>query len=173
MVPASSLDIGYSPTLLEQKDISGQTVALVGGSGPQGLYAASEGDTLLLGAFVNAQAMIRYILNSEASEVTLVAMGSRGQVRSPEDTMCAMYIKNGVEDYPNSFEVLCNHFRSIPAAQCFFDAARTDAPEQDFDRCLDLDRFPFVLEARQDNAGIIRLIPIVPEWVETTHGGAA
>ena len=43
----------------------------------------------------------------------------------------------------------CLPEREAPAAQKFFDPACDWAPEGDFDRCTEVDRFDFVLRLRQ------------------------
>jgi 2-phosphosulfolactate phosphatase len=49
------------------------------------------------------------------------------------------------------------HLRKCHAAEKFFDPEKTWAPEHDFDLCLDLGRFNFVLVAKKDVDGQLYL----------------
>jgi 2-phosphosulfolactate phosphatase len=47
--------------------------------------------------------------------------------------------------------------RKYETAAKFFDPEKTWAPERDFDLCLDLNRFNFVLVAKADMDGLLYL----------------
>jgi len=89
--------------------------------------------------------------------VTLVAMGTDGIMRAQEDIMCAMYLKNELENYPNSFDTLKDFLSKVDSAEKFFDESKEYAPERDFELCMDLDRFDFVLRAVPCETGAVRL----------------
>jgi 2-phosphosulfolactate phosphatase len=42
----------------------------------------------------------------------------------------------------------------VDTAAKFFDDARDDCPEEDFDLCMDLDRFDFVLKGEPVEGGV-------------------
>lgn len=71
--------------------------------------------------------------------------------------MCAMYLKNELEEYPNSFETLKTFLAGVDSAEKFFDETKTYAPERDFELCMALDAFDFVLRAHPESEGIVRL----------------
>lgn len=144
-------DFGNSPTEIKDEDFTGKTIVHTTSAGTKGLAACTGADEIITGSFVNAQAIVDYIDKKSPEWVSLVAMGTGGVERSMEDTMCSMYIKNALEDYANSFEALKRFFRTIESAAKFFDPEKDFAPEDDFELCLDLDRFDFVLRA--ENAG--------------------
>ncbi len=140
-------DFGNSPTEIKDQDFAGKTIVHTTSAGTRGLAACIGADEIITGSFVNAQAIVDYINKKSPQYVSLVAMGTAGVERSMEDTMCAMYIKNALEDYANSFESLKNFFKTIESAAKFFDPDKSYAPEEDFELCLSLDRFDFVLRA--------------------------
>lgn len=157
-VPVKDFDYGNSPTLFENMDLSLEKLVHSTNAGTRGVVAACEkGDEVIIGSFVNAAAVVEYIRCREPEIVTLVAMGTGGTIRAQEDMMCAMYIKNELEDYPNSFKTLRSFLADVDSAQKFFDDDRLDAPESDFDLCMDLDRFDFVLKAEIVREGCARL----------------
>ncbi|WP_319467537.1 2-phosphosulfolactate phosphatase [uncultured Pseudodesulfovibrio sp.] len=153
-IKVEGFDYGNSPAEIEEIDFSGKTVVHTTSAGTQGLVGAVQADEVITGSFVNAGAIVEYIREQQPEVVTLVAMGTGGSMRAQEDMMCAMYIKNELEDYPNSFETLKKFLASVDSAEKFFDESKEYAPERDFELCMDLDRFDFVLRAepREDGA---------------------
>jgi len=156
-IKVEGFDYGNSPTEIEAVDFSGKTIVHTTSAGTKGLVACGKADEVITGSFVNAQAVVEYIRSRDPEVVTLVAMGTGGIIRAQEDMMCAMYIKNQLEDYPNSFETLKTFLSKVDSAEKFFDESKDYAPERDFDLCMALDRFDFVLKAEQNPAGGVRL----------------
>jgi len=156
-IKIEGFDFGNSPTEIENVDFSGRTLIHTTSAGTQGLVAAREADEVITGSFVNARAIVEYIRSREPELVTVVAMGTGGEIRAQEDMMCAMYLKNELEDYPNSFDTLKKFLAGVDSAEKFFDESKDYAPERDFDLCLTLDRFDFVLQAVPRNDGSVRL----------------
>lgn len=163
-IKIEGFDFGNSPTEIEHEDFSGRPLVHTTSAGTQGLVGAVHADEIITGSFVNASAIVRYIKSRKPELVTIVAMGTAGTMRAQEDIMCAMYLKNELEDYPNSFKTLKKFLAGVDSAEKFFDPAKDYAPERDFDLCLDLDRFDFVLKATPQPDGSVRLDKIiVPE----------
>jgi len=150
-------DYGNSPTEIEAVDFAGRTLVHTTSAGTQGLLACSGADEVITGAFVNARAVVEYLRAANPELVTLVAMGTAGTMRAQEDMMCAIYLKNALEGYPNSFETIKTFLAQVDSAQKFFDPGKTYAPERDFELCLTLDRFDFVLKATPGQDGVVRL----------------
>lgn len=156
-IKVEGFDYGNSPTEIESVDFTGKTLIHTTSAGTQGLVNAVHADEIITGSFVNADAIVRYIRSKNPELVTIVAMGTGGIMRAQEDMMCAMYIKNELEEYPNSFKTLKKFLAGVDSAEKFFDAEKTYAPEKDFELCLDLDRFDFVLGASPNEDGSVRL----------------
>lgn len=161
-VPLPGFDFGNSPALVEGRDLSGRTVVFTTSAGTQGLAEASGAEEIVTGSFVNARAVVEHIRARDPETVTLVALGESGLWPSPEDTMCAIYIKNELEGFPNSFETLARYLRDVPSAAKFLDPDKDYAPARDLDLCLDLDRFGFVLAAVPGPGGSLLLQPRPP-----------
>lgn len=162
-VDMADFDFTNSPTLLEESDVAGAVMVHTTNSGTRGLVACPEADEVIAGTFVNAGAVVRYIQSREPEVVTLVAIGTEGIIRAQEDMMCAMYIKNELEDYPNSFKTLKSFLANVDSSEKFFDENRPDSPESDFEKCMDLDRFDFVLRAEPVSDGCVRLNKVTVE----------
>lgn len=142
----SGFDFGNSPAEIEQVDFTGRTVIQATSAGTRGLVeAAGRAEEVLFGCFANAAATVAYVRSRSPAVVTLAALGTGGDSRAPEDDMCAIYLKNELDGFPNSFAAIKRYLATVESARKFFDPAQDFAPERDFELCLDLDRFDFAL----------------------------
>jgi 2-phosphosulfolactate phosphatase len=153
--PVPGADFGNSPALLEIAPIAGRTLVHSTHAGTQGLVAAQRAREVLTGSLVNAAAIVRYLRHRAPERVTLVRMGHEARARCPEDDACAELIaaRLGGEDPPTGG--LAERLRAAPGAAKFFDPAADYAPARDFELCLAIDRFDFVLRlGPADGAGL-------------------
>lgn len=163
-IKIEGFDHGNSPTEIEHVDFTGKTLVHTTSAGTQGLVAAvPNADEVITGSFVNAKAIVEYIKQKNPEMVTIVATGTAGIIRAQEDMMCAIYIKNELEDYPNSFKTLKAFLAGVDSAEKFFDETKDFAPERDFELCMDIDRFDFVLRASPRDGGGVQLDKITVE----------
>lgn len=146
-----------SPSALQDGELAGKTVVLATDAGTPALFQCSQVDEMLVCGFVNARAVTEYVLERQPEMVTMVAVGTDGDIRAQEDMMCAMYVKNEIEDYPNSFDTLKTFLATVDSSEKFFDAGRTDAPEEDYALCMALDRFDFAVRATPHADGVMAL----------------
>ncbi|MEJ7619175.1 MAG: 2-phosphosulfolactate phosphatase [Pyrinomonadaceae bacterium] len=143
-------DFGNSPTEVEHYDFTDRTVVQTTSAGTQGLVNVPQATETITGSFVNAYAVVNYIKAKDPAEVSLVCMGREAVEPSDEDTLCARFIKDSLEGRATNFAHVRKHLRRYASARKFFDPLLTWAPESDFDLCLDLGRFDFVLRAEPD-----------------------
>lgn len=150
-------DYGNSPTHVEQADVAGRTVVHTTSAGTQGIVNAVHADEMITGSFVNAGAIVRYIQQRQPEQVSLVCMGLGGTRPADEDTLCAEYLKASLEGKKTDFEGIVRYLREESKSGSFMDLTEQEsewsAPRSDFDKCLSLDRFPFVL----------KVVPYAPE----------
>jgi 2-phosphosulfolactate phosphatase len=138
-------DFGNSPTNISAADLRGKTLVHTTHAGTQGLTNARGADVVLTGSLVNAGAICSYIKMLAPRQVTIVRMGQAAKERCAEDDLCAELLHARLTDQPFDTTTVRSRLRAAPAAQKFFDPAATWAPEGDFERCTDVDRFGFVL----------------------------
>lgn len=150
-------DYGNSPADIEHVDFSGCTVIHTTSAGTQGITNATQADEILTGSFCNAGAVIRYIQIQQPEQVSLVCMGHAALEPTDEDTLCAQYIKASLEGRPLDFEQIRTHLRGYRSARKFFDPTIMWAPKRDFELCLSLNRFDFVLKVRHNTNGYSEL----------------
>ena len=78
--------------------------------------------------------------------VSLVCMGYACEYPTDEDTLCAEYISNELNGKKNNFEAMVEKIRNGTGKR-FFDPTKQEwSPMADFDLCLNLNRFNFVLK---------------------------
>ncbi len=154
-------DFGNSPSLLQTDRIKGKTIIHTTSSGTQGITNAIYAAEIITGSFVNAGAIVRYIQKNQPEIVSLVCMGYACEYPTDEDTLCATFIKNELESVPNNFDKMVDIIRNGSGARFFDEDKQNWSPKKDFELCLDLNRFDFVLKVeKQDELNYLRRINI-------------
>ena len=159
--PISGFDHGNSPEQMAGLELCGRRIVLRSSSGVQGALAALPTcRRLYLGSLVTASATLR-ALRSARLDVTLVAMGSPGWPDGPpgpdgpEDEACADYLAARLRgEQPDLFETQ-RRVRASPAALQALDPACDWISPGDLELALELDRFPFALEARLEDGRLL------------------
>jgi len=144
-------DFGNSPSQLPKGDLKGKTIVHSTSSGTQGIANAKNADEIITGSFVNAGAIVKYIQQKQPKTVSLVCMGYACKYPTDEDTLCAEWIKNELEYKPNNFAEMVEIIRKGSGARFFDHEKQSWSPQADFELCLDLNRFNFVLKVEKDN----------------------
>jgi 2-phosphosulfolactate phosphatase len=127
------------------------------GAGTKGVVNASGADSIILGSFVMAGAIARYIRRIKPKVVSLVAMGNVGVEPNEEDESCAEYLEALLMGIEPDFEIIKKRIRSSPSGAKFFDPSKPQFKEKDFWMALELDRFDFVLRVKRgDLLSVIR-----------------
>lgn len=144
-------DYGNSPSQIQNMDFIGKTVVHTTSAGTQGIVNAVNAEERITGSFVNIQAIIDYIRMKNPQKVSLVCMGWEGHQPADEDTLCAEYMKNALEGRTNDFSDIVKFLREESRTGRFLDlSGESTAPASDFDLCLSLDRFNFVLKVEEE-----------------------
>ncbi len=143
-------DYGNSPSQIRRDRLDGKVMVHTTSSGTQGIVNATKADELITGSFVNVGAIIRYIRQQQPKKLSLVCMGYACQHPTDEDTFLAEYIKACLEGESVDFSRMVEALRTGAGARFFAPEKQAWAPQADFDLCLDLDRFDFVLQVKQE-----------------------
>jgi 2-phosphosulfolactate phosphatase len=144
-------DFGNSPSQLLEANLSCKIMVHTTSSGTQGIANATGANEIITGSFVNAGAIVNYIRTQNPAKVSLVCMGYSCRYPTDEDTLLAVYIKNELEGVVNDFQAMVEQLRSGDGARFFSPEKQEWAPAADFDLCLSLNRFDFVLKVEQEN----------------------
>ena len=150
-------DLGNSPSELIKKPkgfLNGKMVVQRTTAGVTGVISAlGQAELVILGSFVMAKAISRYILfqNPLPDIVTIVAIGSRGVNRAPEDEGCADYLEHLLQgSHYDHLDTLKNIIFN-ESAQKFIRGDKIYLPREDPLFCLQRDLFEFVLIACKEN----------------------
>jgi 2-phosphosulfolactate phosphatase len=143
-------DFGNSPTHIFQRDFTGKTIIMTTSSGTKGLMNATGASEILTGSFVNAGSIISYLQRRNPEMVSLVCMGYEGHRPTQEDTFLAEYIRDSILDIPSDFGKMKEILRTGDGARLLDPANSKWSPAQDFELCLDLDRFGFILQLKEE-----------------------
>ena len=154
-------DYGNSPTEIQTVDFSGKTVIQTTSAGTQGFANAKDADALITGSFVNAEAIVSYIKRKSPEKVALVCMGTWAVRPADEDTLCAEYIAGRLKGQKMDTRRIYTQLRASETARIFFDPEVSWAPETDFDLCLNIGLYDFVLKAEKIKDDLLVLRPVV------------
>lgn len=155
-------DYGNSPSEIEHIDFTDKVVLHTTSAGTRGLSSAIDADVIITGSFVNVSAVIAYISQEKPDTVSLVCMGDEAERETDEDTLCAEYMRDLLERKSTDFREIVRHLRHYETARKFFDPEQSWAPERDFELCMALDRFNFLIRAEKDSHGLLQLRKFSP-----------
>jgi 2-phosphosulfolactate phosphatase len=154
-------DLGNSPSrvLSAGRDVfAGRTVAQRTSAGVTGaLAAARQSDVVILGSYVTAGAIVRYIrgLLPLPELVTLVAMGAGGAEATPEDEACADCIEHQLTSRPYDHRAALQEIVEHESTQKFLRGDHPHFPPEDPIYCLQRDLFDFVIVASLESGQLV------------------
>ncbi len=148
-------DYGNSPTHVKDVNFTGKSIIQTTGAGTQGIANATNADEIITGSFVNAEAIIKYIKKKKPKYISLVAMGHSGKNKTDEDIFCAQYIKNKLENKLVNFNEMYNILKLGSGKRFLNPENQIHAPSSDFNLCLNLNAFDFILKVEKpDNSSL-------------------
>ena len=150
-------DYGNSPAEIKAVAFGGKIVIHTTSAGTQGLVNATGADEVITGSFVNAEAIVDYIRRRSPETVSLVSMGTGAHEPNVEDTLCAHYLAARLKNRAVDTGQMLRRLRQSPAARNFFDPRIRWAPTEDFELCVAIARFDFVLKAGKTGQGQLSL----------------
>ena len=151
---------GNSPVQVEHEDFSGRTVIQTTSAGTRGMVSATLADEILAGSFVNADAIVDYIRRRDPAVVSLVCMGYSAERHIEEDNLCADYIRDRLQGLEPDYGAMTEIIRQTSGQRFFLAENQGHAPSTDFYLCLDINRFDFVLKAKQLSRDVLSLKPV-------------
>ena len=152
-------DYGNSPTEIQTVDFSGKTVIQTTSAGTQGFENARNADELITGSFVNVEAIVSYIKKRAPQKVSLVCMGTWAVKPNDEESLCAKYIADRLNNQKIDTKKMYTQLRESKSSLKFFDPEVKWAPEKDFELCLNIGLCDFILKAGKNHNDLIVLKP--------------
>jgi 2-phosphosulfolactate phosphatase len=141
----AGFDFGNSPVEVSAIDFRGRAVIQRTSAGTQGIVSASQAERLYAASLVTASATARALLSGMPDRVTLVAMGNNAIVRTDEDELCALHLRNLLEGRLGAGGAVRQMILASGEAKRFRDPARPHLNPGDLDIALDIDRYDFAI----------------------------
>lgn len=138
--------IPNSPTRVLDCKISHRDIIHRTEAGAKGILSAQGADIVLAAGFVNASATVKFIKTLTNPEVSIIPMGYEGTTPSLEDDACAEYIAALINNIKMELTPYFSKIKEGPG-QYFFSKDQWQYPSADFERCLEIDRFNFAIQA--------------------------
>jgi 2-phosphosulfolactate phosphatase len=147
----SGFDFGNSPFDISRIDFRGRAVIQRTSAGTQGIVAADKAGRLYATSLVVANATARALHSGTPDCITLVAMGKNAVVRTDEDELCALHLRNLLEGRGGNAGAVRELILAGGEAERFRDPARPHLPPGDLDIALDIDRYDFAIRVELDD----------------------
>jgi 2-phosphosulfolactate phosphatase len=154
-IKPDGFDLGNSPFEASEADLAGKTIIQRTSAGTQGIVTAKQATRLYAGSLVTATALTRVLRVHAPDEVTLVGMGLDGKVRSDEDDLCAIHLRNLLQGRPGSITGTREVILAGPQIPDFADPAKPHLHPKDLDIALDIDRFDFAVCISRENGRLV------------------
>ncbi|MEO5989976.1 MAG: 2-phosphosulfolactate phosphatase [Candidatus Eisenbacteria bacterium] len=151
-------DLGNSPLEYTRDRVSGRTLAFASTNGSRAMLSQSGCRVRLLGAFINASAVVRAC--ADAAQVCLTCAGDRGQI-SHEDLACAGWIAQALVE--RGFEPTgADTALAIDAAPNGAEAVRTAVEDSPHARALAMLGADFQRDVAY--CAMLNVVPHCPTW---------
>ncbi len=157
-IKIEGFDFNNSPYFISQHDFTGKEIVLSTSAGTKGIIAAAEAEEIITGSFVNIGAAAEYIKAKDSAILSLVAMGNNGVKEADEDNLYAQELKKILRGKNTLSEDEIKSRLYSPAGDRFFaDSTQSEMPKEDFEYCLKVNKFDFVIKAEKIEADIYQL----------------
>jgi 2-phosphosulfolactate phosphatase len=154
-IKPAGFDLGNSPFEASEADLDGKTVIQRTSAGTQGIVTARQATRLYAGSLVTASATTRALRAHAPDQVTLVGMGLNGKVRTDEDDLCAIHLRNLLQGRPGSVSGTREVILAGPQIPDFADPAKPHLHPKDLDIALDIDRYDFAVCVARENGRLV------------------
>lgn len=157
-IKLEGFDYGNSPSKIADVDFTGKTVVHTTSCGTQGIVRAVNAKEIITGSLVNAGAIVEYIKNKNIKDISLVALSRPGEDPFEEDLLCAEYLKAKLEN--KSTKLIEEQIKNLKntRGKIFFDNNMQEHfPREDFELCIEFNKFDFILKANLKDDGIIEM----------------
>ncbi len=132
-------DIGNSPYEITQFELKNKSLVLSTRAGVVGVNSVGKADVIMGASLANASATCDWLQQQAFKKVTIVAMGWAGRIRTDEDEICAMYMRNLLEHRKTDHKSIKNMILASSHSAKFDDADLPWYHYQDRDIALDID----------------------------------
>ena len=141
-IKIEGFDYGNSPTEINNKDFSKNTIIHTTTAGTKGLLRQPVKNCVVVGSFVNAKALVEYVKTNNIKVVNIFCTAEKGKKYGEEDYVFADYLKGKILSEEVDFEEIKQKLR-VGSGKVF--SKNGFAPYSDFEHCMDLNKFNFII----------------------------
>ncbi|ADO77729.1 2-phosphosulfolactate phosphatase [Halanaerobium praevalens] len=157
-IKLKEFDFNNSPFFISRENFFNKEIILSTSAGTKGIIAAENADKILTGSFVNLKATADYIKNQNPAVVSLVAMGNNGTTKADEDELYAQELEKLLKGKETLTQNQIKDKLRSPAGDRFFNKkTQSEMPKEDFEYCLKINKFNFIIEAVKKENDIYQL----------------
>lgn len=136
-------DFGNSPTAVQYKNFSGHTVIHTTTAGTKGVMDQPEQNEVVVGSFVNQDALLEYINDNNIQTINLYCTAPPGW--GNEDFLFAEHFKKLLLGRKSNFQEIVEKLKAGSGLRLLQSATE---PASDFYYCLQRNRFKTILKRR-------------------------
>jgi 2-phosphosulfolactate phosphatase len=148
-------DYGNSPYEMTQAPLKDKVVIQSTRAGTTGVAAATHADSVYAGSFVVADATAKAIVRDNPPDVTIVAMGWNARVRTDEDELCALYLRNLMQARRPDPEALRKLVLASGEAAKFGDPNQPHFHREDLEIAIDVNRYDFAIRVVKEDGFLV------------------
>ena len=155
----AGFDLSNSPYEMTQADVAGATLIYRTRAGAGGVVAATNASRLYICSLVNAGATVKAVLADAPDIVSIVAMGYAGDIRTDEDEVCALYLRNLLEGRASDHRAVRSLAAAGGAGADYPDPSKPWYDPMDAEIALRIDSHPFPIRVeREDGLMVARAV---------------
>lgn len=148
-------DFSNSPFEISNVDLSGKRLIQRTTAGTQGIVRAKNAQILLAASFVVASATASYLQEITPELITFVVTGQSLGRDGEEDRACAEYIEALVRGDAPDPVAYTDRVLTSNEGRAFSSGGLGYMPPQDFNLCLESNRFGFCLAIKTENGRLV------------------
>ncbi len=159
-IKPEGFDLGNSPYEMTQAHVKDKIIIQSTRAGTVGAAYATKATAIYVASLVVARATAKVILQDSPPMVTIVAMGHNARMRTDEDELCALYLRNLMQGRQPDPNAIRNLILSSGEVAKFYDPKLPHFNPKDCEIALDINRFDFAIRVtKEDNMLIARPHP--------------
>jgi len=154
-IKPEGFDFGNSPHEMMGASLRGKVVIQSTRAGTTGAAAATHAEAVYAGSFVVAEATAEAIRRDNPPQVTIVAMGWNARVRTDEDELCALYLRNLLQGRRPDPEAVRKLVLAGGEAAKFGDPKQPHFHREDLEIALEINKYDFAIRVVKEDGFLV------------------
>jgi len=154
-IKPEGFDFGNSPHEMMQAALQGKVIIQSTRAGTTGAAAATQAEAIYAGSFVVAEATAEALRRDDPAQVTIVAMGWNARIRTDEDELCALYLRNLLQGRRPDPEALRKLVRAGGEAAKFGEPTQPHFHREDLEIALEINKYDFAMRVVKEDGFLV------------------